>query len=1319
MWKKEPKLKNISIMKKNFLTIMFALLTVVTGAWAKSYGLYIGGTQVTDNNMNSLSSIEGVERGTITFNGSTLTLTDVLIDMAGFSVNGITIGQTGITLKLVGTNRIISDYAALCVGATTTINGPGKLEAYSKQNGILARPQSSSVTTGSLTIQNNACIDATGASRGIYDESKIFNVYIKGEETVVEAEGKLGESFYNFKSITLYNGLKVIMPNSAKIKDGSVVDGDAENIVVKYERVRIAFPEGLPINEANFPDKIFRKYVSNKLDSDGNGYLTDEEIAAVTQINVSVDYSDLDAYGRTKEYLDITTLQGIEYFTALKTLKCSYCTLPSLDLSNNLALTYLDCAMNRNLTSLDISKNTALEHLEYSFCSLPSLDVSIFPALTYLSCMDNGLTSLDVSNNLALTNLYCNGNSLNTLYVWNNTELTSLDCSNCNLSSIDLSNNRKLTNLCCETNPMSSIDVSNNTMLTEFNCVNCQLTSLDVSQNTALNRLWCDGNQLTSLDVSNNTALEILRCDRNRLTSLNVNNTSLNYLRCSQNRLKGVEMDEVIAALPGTGGDFYAIAPNDGNEQNVVTVKQVAAAKQKHWTTYYMYSDYDWREYAGLTPPAGLAIDEINFPDAIFRKYVGNNYDNGDGVLTDAEIAAVTEMNVSFQGIADLTGIEHFTELINLNCSGNPLTSLDLSNNLKLVTLLCYNCELSSLDLSKNINLCYLYCMANHFSSLDVSKNGMLVTLDCTGNELTSINLSQNYELVNLACSMNQLTSLDLSSCQELRLLNCDMNQIKGPSMARLISSLPWRDTSAPCEFHAIRLNDSYEQNVVTTTQVSLANDKGWVTYGYVVGTGWELYPGSVPDGIAIDEVNFPDPIFRAYVKANCQSDGDDLLTEDEILAVTDIDVPYRNIADLTGVEYFTELINLKCYGNSLTSLDVSKNTKLDLLQCFYCGLTSLDVSNNHDVRYLDCSGNQLTSLDVSQNYSLVYLFCSGNQLTSLDVSHSSLLRELSCFMNQIKGPSMARLISSLPWRDEYEPSEYGKLYAIRLNDSNEQNVVTTTLVSLAKDKGWETYGLTETGWELYQGSVPLVIAIDDYNFPDNNFRYYVKNYCQGDGDDYLTDEEIAWVTEINAGQMNILNLKGIELFTELKELDCFDNLISSLDLSKNTKLERLECSYNDLTSLYLPNNTALRYLFCNNNLLTSLNVTNNKQLHYLYCSGNQLNAAAMGRLVESMPTREEDDPGYFQVYDFTVDEHNVITTAQVQEARLKYWRVQAWTNNGTEEYEGVSVATGISTVNRHADGGSPFYSLDGQRINGQPTKSGIYVRNGRKVVVK
>ena len=218
---------------------------------------------------------------------------------------------------------------------------------------------------------------------------------------------------------------------------------------------------------------------------------------------------------------DISDLTGIEDFTALAYLGCSFNQLTSLDISNNTALTTLHCR-NNQLTSLDVTNNTAL---------------------IYLYCNSNQLTSLDVTNNTALSGLFCDYNQLTNIDVTNNTALSSLSCENNQLTNIDVTNNTALSSLSCENNQLTNIDVTNNTALSSLSCENNQLINIDVTNNTALSSLSCDGNQLTNIDVTNNTALDILVCDGNQLTSLDLsNNIVLRWLTCSNNQLTSLDV---------------------------------------------------------------------------------------------------------------------------------------------------------------------------------------------------------------------------------------------------------------------------------------------------------------------------------------------------------------------------------------------------------------------------------------------------------------------------------------------------------------------------------------------------------------------------------------------------------------------------------------------------------------------------------------------------------------------------------------------------------------------------------------------------------
>ncbi len=139
---------------------------------------------------------------------------------------------------------------------------------------------------------------------------------------------------------------------------------------------------------------------------------------------------------------------------------------------------------------------------------------------------------------------------------------------------------------------------------------------------------------------------------------------------------------------------------------------------------------------------------------------------------------------------------------------------------------------------------------------------------------------------------------------------------------------------------------------------------------------------------VRIDETNFPDAAFRAYVETLDQ-DGDGFLTQNERNAVTYIDVSGSAIEDLTGLAYFPALEVLDCSHNALTALDMAKHPKLSALYCYHNALTSLNVSGNPALTLLDCDDNSLTALDTTHNPELMVLECHGNKLMSLDVTRN------------------------------------------------------------------------------------------------------------------------------------------------------------------------------------------------------------------------------------------------------------------------------------------------------------------------------------------
>ena len=520
---------------------------------------------------------------------------------------------------------------------------------------------------------------------------------------------------------------------------------------------------------------------------------------------------------------------------------------------------------------------------------------------------------------------------------------------------------------------------------------------------------------------------------------------------------------------------------------------------------------------------ADVEINETNFPDENFRKFLRAQYGCGD-VIADEAISKIKSLNCSCKQISSLVGIGFFTALTYLKCDGNPLVALDLSKNEALTYLDCYGCLLNginlsrnkaltflqcsynklnsldvqnntklenlscgnnvlhSLDVSENTALKSLICLDNHLTSLDVSKNTALTELLCNNNQLTSLDVSKNIALKRLDCDDNQLTSLDVSKNTALTFLDCCMNNIKGEGMVKLVYGLPQQRSAQ------LFICDSQGEdgNVCTTVHVDIAKQKGWEVYCWLgIGYHPSIYSGSVPPGIIISETNFPDANFRKFLLE--QSYGNDGgITDDEISNIEKINLSYRTISSLDGIAFFTALTHLECDCNQLTSLDVSKNTALTDLRCSLNQLTSLDVSKNIALEKLYCDNNQLTSLDVSNNTCLNYLKCSDNLLTSLDVSKNTALTGLLCHNDQLTSLDVSKntALTSL-------------------------NCINNQLTSIDVSR-------------------------------NTRFKYF---YCAN----------------------NQLSSLDVSKNTALKILYCDNNQLTSLDVSKNAALTRLDCYMNNI----------------------------------------------------------------------------------------------------------------------------------------------------------
>ena len=332
-------------------------------------------------------------------------------------------------------------------------------------------------------------------------------------------------------------------------------------------------------------------------------------------------------------------------------------------------------------------------------------------------------------------------------------------------------------------------------------------------------------------------------------------------------------------------------------------------------------------------------------------------------------------------------------------------------------------------------------------------------------------------------------------------------------------------------------------------------------------------------------------------------------------LNLEEVDCSNNNITNIV-MWNVGELVKFDCSNNDLMTLDVSQCLKLKELNCSGNQLMELDVGHQTQLTQLDCSNNKLTELNVKQNGGLISLICNDNQLTTLDLSQNHSLSHLNCAKNRLACVDVTGISGTIMADGNRRP--------IAVRTDGTFNLTTLPGFDVSKATFWNggivsgttlsvNAGADEVSYQYNCGNgvnptfiFETSLPINEDNFPDDNFRNYIKTYKAG-GRDVLTVEEQRKVETIEVEGKNISSLKGIEAFPNLKELNCGNNSIQKLDLRQNPELEKLICNKNQLTQLDLSKNPQIYHLNCSENQLKQLDVSNLKELLTLDCSHNDL----------------------------------------------------------------------------------------------------------------
>ena len=317
-------------------------------------------------------------------------------------------------------------------------------------------------------------------------------------------------------------------------------------------------------------------------------------------------------------------------------------------------------------------------------------------------------------------------------------------------------------------------------------------------------------------------------------------------------------------------------------------------------------------------------------------------------------------------------------------------------------------------------------------------------------------------------------------------------------------------------------------------------------------------FTASAAGATPIDEKNFPDPVFREYVRKVA---GSSVLTDTIVRQIEALDVSKDNIkkvlgdrdpiTSLKGIRYLKYVRDLNCRYQKLTTLDLELNMRVERLDCYGNQLTDLWLRpTGTSLKYLDCGVNQLNALDLSKSSELTELYCRNSKLTALDLSANKKLQKIVAASNKLTTLD----VRNLPELTYLDLQANFDLKAI----------------DVSKNPKLEFLNVAQTG-------------LTSLNVKNNRKLVDLKAYCN---------------------QLTALDVSSNYL---LKELACFENQLTALDLSYNGALESLSVSENPITELDLHPLSNLKTLYCQKMQLRKLDVDRCPKLQLLHCYDNQI----------------------------------------------------------------------------------------------------------------
>lgn len=677
------------------------------------------------------------------------------------------------------------------------------------------------------------------------------------------------------------------------------------------------------------------------------------------------------------------------------------------------------------------------------------------------------------------------------------------------------------------------------------------LTDIILLKNSNLVSLSIEGTDISSLDLSACTNLKYLNISKTKIQTLNTESAS-NLLELNAYAASALTNIDVTKNVRLERLDIgYSLVSTVNVSQNPLL---------------------DFLDIGALHLSS---IDITKNPALTFIRA----YQNDIKTLDISNNTKLKWIDVNDSAYLESFDVIHLADLRELHIRDTLITSLDLSQNLKLEALNMDSMQLSAIDLSHNTELVTLWAGNGNLNSLDVSKNLKLKTLWAEKNHIPWINLEQNTALTT---SVLHEQALDNKALQQVSI---SPNGIYSLNMAPLLNG---------GDISKVTFNDNriqYNSNgMLSFTDPTLLNTE--IAYLYDAGNNnvlqayFKLYAPT--QNISMDV--FTNANFKWYAKnkLGLDKDNDGYATQEELDAVKNIDISYdvfpNYVTSLDGIEYFSNLETLAARRQPYTSLNVSKNSLLKELDASKSALGSLNVDNNTALEAINVEYTGLTGLNLSQNINL----------KSAKLTQSLYNRE-----------------TQTPWLDGGyglniplgEGLDTSKIFfedsRIRVNAGDIFFTDTSILNSnITYQYNTGSAFAMDVSLYIYGTDVPMS------TFTNANFRWYLKNKkgLDADNDGIATSEELLAIKDIDVSYdvfpHYITSLDGIESLANLETLVARRQPYTNINIIDNTRLKVLDASFSALNQLFFYNtNDALETLNVEYTGLSSLALEYNNNL--------------------------------------------------------------------------------------------------------------------------